>query len=439
MTNQATTPSPTYLFYTLGCKLNFAESAGLGKKMQQAGYQPVKAGREPDVCVINTCAVTGTAEQKCRQNIHRLIRKYPKAFVVVTGCYAQLRAAELAAIPGVDLVLGTDEKMDILQYLRSSKLEKAEVFSGPNSGIHRFCPACARGDRTRYFLKVQDGCDYFCTYCTIPFARGRSRNIGIEEAVRQAHEVAAEGGREIVLTGVNIGDFGKSSGEKLIDLLRALDGVEGIERFRISSLEPDLLSDEIIEFVAASARFAPHFHLPLQAGSNEMLRLMHRRYDREHFASRVAKIRQSMPGAFIGVDVIVGMRGETQERFEESRSFLESLDISQLHVFSYSERPGTQALKIQPKVSSFELKRRSEILHSLSETKRMKFYGARRGERAVVLFEKGKKNNLIHGFTENYVRVEAPWRSDWENRSIPLILGDFNADRSALQACLCLD
>lgn len=434
MNNHTTTPSPTYLFYTLGCKLNFAESGGLGKQMQQAGYQQVKAGREPDVCIINTCTVTRTAEQKCRQNIHRLIRKHPEAFIVVTGCYAQLRAAELAAIPGVDLVLGTDQKMDILQHLQSRKLEKAQVFSGPNTEIHRFYPACARGDRTRYFLKVQDGCDYFCTYCTIPFARGRSRNISIEDTVRQAREVAAEGGREIVLTGVNIGDFGKSSGEKLIDLLRALDEVEGIERYRISSLEPDLLSDEIIEFVAASTRFVPHFHLPLQAGSNEMLRLMHRRYNREDFASRVAKIRQSLPGAFIGVDVIVGMRGETQERFDESRSFLEGLDLSQLHVFSYSERPGTQALKIQPAVSSFELKRRSEILHSLSEAKRLQFYNARRGEQAVVLFEKGKKNNLIHGYTENYVRVEAPWRNDWENRSIPLILGDFNADRSALQA-----
>ncbi len=434
MNRKVATQPPTYLFYTLGCKLNFAESASLGIQMQQAGYLPVKAGQEPDVCVINTCTVTQTAEQKCRQNIHRLIRKHPEAFVVVTGCYAQLRATELAAIPGVDLVLGSDQKMDILQHLQSRKLEKSEVFSGPNTEIHRFFPACARGDRTRYFLKVQDGCDYFCTYCTIPFARGRSRNLSIEDVVLQAREVVAEGGREIVLTGVNIGDFGKSSDEKLIDLLRALDRVEGIERYRISSLEPDLLSDEIIEFVAASDRFVPHFHLPLQAGSNEMLRLMHRRYTREYFSSRVAKIRQSLPGAFIGVDVIVGMRGETQERFDETRYFLEDLDFSQLHVFSYSERPGTQALKIQPIVSSAEQKNRSEILHRLSEEKRLQFYSARRGEQAVVLFEKGEKNNLIHGFSENYVRVEAPWRSDWENRSIRLILGDFNSDQSALQA-----
>jgi threonylcarbamoyladenosine tRNA methylthiotransferase MtaB len=353
---------------------------------------------------------------------------------VVTGCYAQLRAAELAAIPGVDLVLGADQKMDLLQHLQNKKHEKAAVFSGPNSEIHRFFPACARGDRTRYFLKVQDGCDYFCTYCTIPFARGRSRNISIEDAVLQAREVAHEGGREIVLTGVNIGDFGKSSGEKLIDLLRALDGVEGIERYRISSLEPDLLSDEIIDFVASSKRFVPHFHLPLQSGSNDMLQLMHRRYTRELFASRIARIRHSLPEAFIGVDVIVGMRGETQERFEETRSFLENLDFSQLHVFSYSERPGTQALKIEPAVSSSEQKIRSELLHRLSDEKRLKFYAARRGEHAVVLFEKGKKSDLIHGFTENYLRVEAPWRSDWENRSIRLILGDFNADQSALKA-----
>ena len=436
MTKQPAIQPPTFLFYTLGCKLNFAESAALGKQMQQAGYQPVKAGQEADVCVINTCTVTQTAEQKCRQNIHRLIRKHPEAFIVVTGCYAQLRAAELAAIPGVDLVLGADQKMDLLQHLQNKKHEKAAVFSGPNSEIHRFFPACARGDRTRYFLKVQDGCDYFCTYCTIPFARGRSRNISIEDAVLQAREVAHEGGREIVLTGVNIGDFGKSSGEKLIDLLRALDGVEGIERYRISSLEPDLLSDEIIDFVASSKRFVPHFHLPLQSGSNDMLQLMHRRYTRELFASRIARIRHSLPEAFIGVDVIVGMRGETQEGFEETRSFLENLDFSQLHVFSYSERPGTQALKIEPAVESSEQKIRSELLHRLSDEKRLKFYAARRGEHAVVLFEKGKKSDLIHGFTENYLRVEAAWRSDWENRSIRLILGDFNADQSALKAVL---
>ncbi|MDD4360965.1 MAG: tRNA (N(6)-L-threonylcarbamoyladenosine(37)-C(2))-methylthiotransferase MtaB [Bacteroidales bacterium] len=436
MIKQPAIQPPTFLFYTLGCKLNFAESAGLGKQMQQAGYQAVKAGQEPDVCVINTCTVTQTAEQKCRQNIHRLIRKHPEAFIVVTGCYAQLRAKDLAAIPGVDLVLGSDQKMDMLQHLQSRKLEKAAVFTGPNSEIHRFFPACARGDRTRYFLKVQDGCDYFCTYCTIPFARGRSRNLSIEDTVLQAREVAKEGGREIVLTGVNIGDFGKSSGEKLIDLLRALDQVEGIERYRISSLEPDLLSDEIIEFVASSKRFVPHFHLPLQAGSDEMLRLMHRRYLTGHFASRVSKIRQILPGAFIGVDVIVGMRGETQERFEETKAFLENLDFSQLHVFSYSERPGTQALKIEPVVSSSEQKNRSELLHALSENKRLQFYADHRGEQVVVLFEKGKKNNLIHGFTENYIRVEAPWRSEWENRSIRLILGDFNADHSALQVVL---
>lgn len=436
MNDANTVEAPTYLFYTLGCKLNFAESAALGTQLQKAGYRPLKPGQALSVCVINTCSVTQTAEQKCRQNIHRLIRKHPEAFVVVIGCYAQLSVKELAGIPGVDLVLGSDHKMDLLQYLPSGKGAKVEVAWSPGTKIHRFFPACSRGNRTRYFLKVQDGCDYFCSYCSIPFARGRSRNISIEEAVLQAEAVAQTGGKEIVLTGVNIGDFGKSCGRTLIELLKALDEVEGIERYRISSLEPDLLSDEIIDFVAGSKRFAPHFHLPLQSGSDEILRLMRRRYSTEVFANLINKIRQVLPTAFIGVDVIVGMRGERAEHFDETVRLLASLDISQLHVFSYSERPGTQALKIPGAVSPAEIKQRSEVLHRLSESKRLSFYAERRGQAAVVLFEAGQKNKGMQGFTEHYVRVEAPWRSDWENRCIALQLGDFNADRSCLKALI---
>jgi len=422
-------------YVTLGCKLNFAETSSLGKIMSEAGYVTVKAGEKPDVCVINTCSVTDTADKKGRQAIHKMIRQYPDAFIVVTGCYAQLKPDEIAGMPGVDLVLGANQKFDLPAHIEELKKgQPATVYTSRLKDIRSFLPSCSRGNRTRYFLKVQDGCDYFCTYCTIPFARGVSRNPEIPFLVNQAESVAAEGGKEIVLTGVNIGDFGKSTGETFYDLIRALDEVEGIERYRISSIEPDLLTDEIIHFVAQSKRFAPHFHIPLQAGSDVLLRLMHRHYDTALFASRIKLIKQVMPGAFIGVDVIVGSRGETPECFEDSIRFLEGLDISQLHVFSYSERPNTQALKIEYNVPSSEKKARHARLQKLSDVRWRTFYEQHVGDEANVLFEHTKTDGKMHGFSENYIRVEVPYRKDWVNQTISVRLGNFNAVGTALTA-----
>ncbi len=426
---------------TLGCKLNFAETSAMLQQLEQAGYRMLKpserkAGKRADVCLVNTCSVTETADQKDRQAIHKLVREHPEAFVVVTGCYAQLKPQEIAAIPGVDLVLGADFKMDWLPYLKSEKNSKALILTSERNEVSHFLPACARGDRTRYFLKVQDGCDYFCSYCTVPMARGRSRNPSIESLVEQARQAVADGAREIVLSGVNVGTFGKSGGGDFLDLVRALDGVEGVERYRISSIEPNLLRDEIIEYVADSKHFMPHFHLPLQSGSNEVLKLMRRRYPRELFADKVALIRRLMPDAFIGVDVIAGMRGETEACFEDSRAFLASLPVSQLHVFTYSERPGTQALQIDYAVPPQEKKHRSEVLHALSEEKKRSFYASQQGRSLEVLFEHGRKNDCIYGFSENYIRVEAPWRKDWENTVQNLRVGDFTDSFEALKAVL---
>ncbi len=422
----------TVVVQTLGCKLNFAESAAMLQLLEQKGYHQVKLGEAADLCIINTCSVTETADQKDRQTIHKLVRMYPDAFVAVCGCYAQLKPQEAAAIPGVDLVLGADFKLELPELIGTHKRKECLVKASANDEIQRFLPACSKGNRTRYFLKVQDGCDYFCAYCTVPYARGRSRNPSIASLENQAREVAAKGGKEIVLAGVNIGTFGKSTGNNFLQLIQALDQVKGIERYRISSLEPDLLTDEIIDFVAHSQRFAPHFHLPLQAGNNEMLDIMGRHYHRELFAERIRKIKEVMPQAFIGVDVIVGMRGERPEYFEDSHAFLESLPLSQLHVFSYSERPGTRALEIAYKVSEKDKKERSRILHELSEEKRLEFYRSQMDSRHEILFEHGKKNGLIHGFTENYLRVEAPYHKDWENTTQSLLLGGLNADGSAM-------
>ncbi len=322
------------LYAALGCKLNFAEMSSLGRALSEAGFEKLKPGEKPDICLIHTCSVTEMADKKSRQLIHRLIRRYPEAIVIVTGCYAQLQPEAVAAIPGVDLVLGANEKGHLLAFLEKLTTQPTQTVAvSSRKQIDGFQPAVSREDRTRYFLKVQDGCDYFCTYCTIPFARGKSRNGSISLLIEQARQVAREGGKEIVLTGVNIGDFGKTTGESLLDLLQALDEVDGIERFRLSSIEPDLLTDDIIQFMATSRRFMPHFHLPLQAGSDELLRLMHRRYDTALFADRVERIRSRMPEAFIGVDVIVGCRGETESLFEASYSFVEQLKVAQLHVF----------------------------------------------------------------------------------------------------------
>lgn len=424
------------VYYTLGCKLNFSETATIERQLQEAGIRTAKRGEKADICVVNSCAVTQEAEKKCRQAIHKLVRQNPGAYVVVTGCYAQLSAEKLSKELGVDVVLGIDRKGEVLEHL--GNLEKhesgGEWFAQPAKDVRNFVHSCSRGDRTRYFLKVQDGCDYFCTYCTIPFARGRSRNPRIEELVAQAQMAAGEGGKEVVITGVNIGDFGKSTGESFVSLVKELDRVEGVSRYRISSIEPNLLTDEIIDYVSQSRAFMPHFHIPLQAGSDEVLKLMHRRYDTALFASKIAKVREVMPDAFIGVDVIVGTRGESEELFEKAYGFIKGLEISQLHVFSYSERPGTQALKIEGAVSPQEKHRRSQLLIALSEEKRLAFYRRHIGKEAVVLFEKPRPGMPMGGFTSNYIRVEAPADKECINRLVRVRLGGFNDDCSALVA-----
>ena len=424
------------IYYTLGCKLNFSETATIERRLQEAGIRTAKRGEKADICIINSCAVTQEAEKKCRQAIHKLVRQNPGAYVVVTGCYAQLSAEKLSKELGVDVVLGIDKKGEVLEHLGNlvKHSDGGEWYAQPAKDVRNFVHSCSRGDRTRYFLKVQDGCDYFCTYCTIPFARGRSRNPHVSELVEQAQKAAAEGGKEIVITGVNIGDFGKSTGESFVSLVKALDGVEGISRYRISSIEPNLITDEIIEYVAQSRSFMPHFHIPLQAGSDEVLKLMHRRYDTSFFAQKIARVRGLLPDAFIGVDVIVGTRGESEELFSKAYEFIKGLEISQLHVFSYSERPGTQALKNDGAVSPAEKHRRSQLLIALSEEKRLAFYERFIGKEAVVLFEKPRPGMPMGGFTSNYIRVETVPKSDYVNRLVRVRLGGFNDDRSALVA-----
>ena len=445
----------TAAYYTLGCKLNFSETSTFGKMLQEMGVRTAQKGEQADLCLINTCSVTEVADHKCRQIIHRMVRQHPGAFVVVTGCYAQLEADEVARIEGVDLVLGSDEKANLIQFLSEawvSKAEKLEAEGERNTqetgtpyyikktkDIKSFAQSCSRGNRTRYFLKVQDGCDYFCTYCTIPYARGFSRNPTIASLVAQAEEAAREGGREIVLTGVNIGDFGKTTGEKFIDLVQALDRVEGISRYRISSLEPDLLSDELIAFCAESRAFMPHFHIPLQSGSDTVLKLMHRHYDAQLFADKIHRVKALMPDAFIGVDVMVGCRGETPECFEETYDFLNGLDVTQLHVFPYSERPGTSALKIPYKVSDKDKKLRSKRLLDLSDQKTEAFYLKHIGREAEVLFEKAPRGKAMHGFTRNYVRVELSAKDAdpaLDNQLVKVRLGELTNDKQALRVCL---
>ena len=439
-------------YYTLGCKLNFSETSTFGQMLAELGVTAAQEGEKADLCLINTCSVTEVADHKCRQAIHRMVRQNPGAFVAVTGCYAQLESEAVSKIDGVDLVLGSNEKADLVQFLSdawTAKEAEAEghdaaedeslhrFFSVKTKNIKSFAPSCSRGNRTRYFLKVQDGCDYYCTYCTIPYARGNSRNPTIASLVGQAEQAARDGGKEIVLTGVNIGDFGKTTGERFIDLVKALDGVEGIERYRISSMEPDLLSDELIDYCAGSRAFMPHFHVPLQSGSDEVLRLMHRRYDKALFARKIALIKERMPDAFIGVDVMVGCRGETPECFEECYDFLDGVDVTQLHVFPYSERPGTAALRIPYVVGDADKKQRSRRLLDLSERKRIDFYSRYRGTEQEVLFEKASRGRAMHGFTKNYVRVELSprdAREEFDNRLMRVRLGEFNRDKSALKA-----
>ncbi|MDP4239796.1 MAG: tRNA (N(6)-L-threonylcarbamoyladenosine(37)-C(2))-methylthiotransferase MtaB [Bacteroidota bacterium] len=422
------------VFHTLGCKLNFAETSAIGKQLSNEGFVKARPGEQADVCIINTCSVTDTADHKCRQAINRLNRLHPDAIMVVTGCYAQLKPDEIASLEGVDLVLGANEKFSLLDYLnnKADDSKNGEIHRADILKVKEFKPSCSRDDRTRFFLKVQDGCDYYCTYCTIPIARGHSRNASIADTVETAKQAIAEGAKEIVLTGINTGDFGKSTHETFFDLVKALDALPGEIRFRISSIEPNLLTDELIEFVAQSRHFMPHFHIPLQSGSNDVLRLMKRRYTVEMFAEKVHTIKRILSDAFIGVDVIVGVRGETNEYFEQAYQFITSLDISQLHVFSYSEREGTKMLEIEHIVSNVERKHRSEKLHGLSDEKTHAFYESQIGKTAQVLWESRQNGDKMVGFTQNYIRAERTYDKSLVNTIQPVSLGNWNEEKTAL-------
>lgn len=439
----------TAKYFTLGCKLNFSETSTFGQMLQEMGVRTADKAEKADLCLINTCSVTEVADSKCRQAIRKMVKENPDSFVIVTGCYAQLEAETVAKIEGVDLVLGSNEKANLIDYLSnawSNQLRKGDITAEKHShcgefhavktkDIKTFQHSCSKGNRTRYFLKVQDGCNYYCTYCTIPFARGNSRNPSIESLVAQAKKAAAEGGKEIVITGVNIGDFGQTTGEKFIDLVKALDAIEEIKRYRISSLEPDLIDQELIEYCAKSRAFMPHFHIPLQSGSDSVLKLMHRHYDTKLFIDKIQLIKKLMPEAFLGIDVMVGTRGETPEYFEETYKLLDSLPVTQLHVFPYSERPGTAALKIPYVVDAKDKKIRSQRLLDMSEEKTQAFYASYIGEVKEVLFEKAPRGKAMHGFTDNYIRVELPAalsKEEYDNEIMMVRLKDFNHDKSAL-------
>ena len=421
-------------FVTLGCKLNFAESSALGKELLLRGHQRATLNEVPDVCVVNTCSVTDAADHKDRQAINQLHRKYPNATIVVTGCYAQLQPEQISQIDGVDYVLGQNEKYDIPQLIE--EIEKHACLTAPQEThtknkirvaaireVDDFHGVHSADDRTRCFIKVQDGCNYFCTYCTIPYARGKSRNPKIAEVVIDAQTALNQGAKELIITGVNIGDFGRSTGEQFIDLLRAFDQLDGDYRVRISSCEPNLLTDEIIDFVANSKHFAPHFHIPLQSGSNEVLAIMKRRYTRELFAERVQHIRKVMPHAFIGVDCMVGVRGETEACWEDYLTFIQGLDVSQLHVFTYSERANTRMLEMDLYVvPKAERQRRSKILHAVSEEKTSTFYAQHAGRTAVVLWESKKEGDQMSGFTDNYIKVYGPYKKEKINTFEEIVL-----------------
>ncbi|MFD0764877.1 tRNA (N(6)-L-threonylcarbamoyladenosine(37)-C(2))-methylthiotransferase MtaB [Mucilaginibacter lutimaris] len=400
-------------FYTLGCKLNYSETSSIGRMFNNAGFDTVNFTDTPDVYVVNTCSVTDNADKKCKKIVKEALRINPNAFVTIVGCYAQLKPKEIAEIPGVDMVLGAAEKFQLVDHITDlTKKPKALVLNQPVSQANGFVPSYSFGDRTRTFLKVQDGCDYSCTFCTIPLARGSSRSDTIENVIAQAKDIAASGVKEIVLTGVNLGDFGIREGkreDRFLDLIQALDEVEGIERIRISSIEPNLLNDQVIAFVATSKRFVPHFHIPLQSGSDKILALMRRRYKRELYANRVAKIKQLMPDCCIGVDVIVGFPGETREDFVDTYNFLNNLDISYLHVFTYSERENTPAAEMGGVVPGSTRADRSKMLHILSDKKRRAFYETQIGKSDEVLFEGDIKDGFMHGFTRNYVKVKTKY------------------------------
>lgn len=433
--------SKNILYHTFGCKLNFAETASVQSRMEAEGFITVRteqlvSGTVPDIIVVNTCSVTEMADRKCRQFIRSMHRRFADAAIVVTGCYAQLKSDEAASLPGVRVVAGTDRKGELPELIKSLDDTSHSLLITPVDQIDLFTPSCARGDRTRFFLKVQDGCDYRCSYCTIPKARGRSRSPRISTLVEQAREVVFQGGKEIVLTGVNIGDYGKGSDETFLKLIKALDEVEGIERYRISSIEPNLLTEEIIEFCAGSRHFMPHFHIPLQNGSDTVLGLMRRRYRTELFASRIEAIRRIMPDAFIGVDLITGPRGETDALFEESEAFVRSLDISRLHVFAYSERPGTDALKIPYKVTAAEQTRRTHRMLAVSDEKLKQFSSRFLGTNRKVLLEHTHKDGMMSGFTDNYLRVRLKADAALDNRIVTVRLDSLDESLQFINATL---
>ncbi|HZY36777.1 MAG TPA: tRNA (N(6)-L-threonylcarbamoyladenosine(37)-C(2))-methylthiotransferase MtaB [Mucilaginibacter sp.] len=419
-------------FYTLGCKLNYSETSAIGRLFNQAGYQTVDFSDTPDVFVINTCSVTDHADKKCRKVVKEALKISPNAYVTIVGCYAQLKPKEIAEIPGVDMVLGAAEKFQIVDHITDlTKNPKTLIYNQPVSEANEFIPAWSFGDRTRTFLKVQDGCDYSCSFCTIPLARGGSRSDTIEHAVQQAREIGASGVKEIVLTGVNLGDFGIRNGQRedrFFDLVKALADVEEIDRIRISSIEPNLLTDDIIEFVARSKRFMPHFHIPLQSGSDKILGLMRRRYKKELYANRVAKIKELMPDCCIGVDVIVGFPGETREDFIDTYNFLNELDISYLHVFTYSERENTLAAEMKGAVPGSTRADRSKMLHILSDKKRRAFYESQLGKSEDVLFESDIKDGFMHGFTRNYVKVRTKFDPVLVNERKTVLLTEISPD-----------
>lgn len=417
-------------FYTLGCKLNFSETSTISRLFEDAGFAKVDMSEGPDIFVLNTCSVTENADKKCKQLVKKVMKTNPDTFVIVVGCYAQLKPEEIANIPGVDIVLGANEKFNVLEHLENlEKQEQAKVAYENIKNTKEFVPSFSYGDRTRSFLKIQDGCDYFCTFCTIPLARGKSRNASIRETIDEAKKIAETEIKEVVLTGVNIGDFGQGGEENFFGLVQELDKVEGIDRFRISSIEPNLLSNEIIEFcLNRSQRFVPHFHIPLQSGSNKLLKAMRRKYERELYADRVAKIKELNPQTCIGVDVIVGFPGETDDEFMETYNFLTELDISYLHVFTYSERAKTTAIKMDDVVPMDKRKERSRMLHILSEKKKRAFYESVVGNTGRVLVEAEEENGYMNGFTENYVKVKLPYNPDLANTFVDVTLSEIDRD-----------
>ena len=418
-------------YYTLGCKLNFSETSTISRLFDDAGYAKVDFEDIPDIYIINTCSVTENADKKCKQLVKRAMSINPEAFVVVIGCYAQLKPEEIAAIPGVDMVLGANEKFNLVEHIEQIELkeDKARIFNDHIKKTTDFVPAFSFGDRTRSFLKVQDGCDYFCTFCTIPLARGKSRNASIEDTVNEACKIAETDIKEVVLTGVNIGDFGQEGSENFYGLIQELDKIEGIDRYRISSIEPNLLSNEIIDFcLSDSKRFVPHFHIPLQSGNDRLLKAMRRKYERSLYAERVAQIKSIRPDACIGVDVIVGFPGETDEEFLDSMNFLKDLDISYLHVFTYSERANTTAVKLGDAVPMNIRKERSKQLHILSEKKKRAFYESQLGTTRSVLFEQEEDEGMMYGFTENYVKVKTPYDPTLVNTFCTLKLESIDRD-----------